>query len=203
MEREFAPDLQKCIEFHGHFCPGLGIGYRAVKAALSRLEVERAADEELLAIVESDGCGIDAVPVLSGCTIGKGNLIYKDYGKQAYTIACRKTNWGVRVALKNDIFAASPEQERLSAAFFSDQATKEEQAAFQQMQKERIDRLFSLPEEELFKIENIELQLPSKAKIFKSVVCDYCGEKVMEPRARLKDGKVACLGCFEDYTRGW
>lgn len=203
MERECAPDLQKCIDFHGHFCPGLAIGYRAVKTALGHLGVERAADEELLAIVESDGCGIDAVPVLSGCTIGKGNLIYKDYGKQAYTIICRNKGKGIRVVLKADIFAATPEQEKLSAVYFSDQATEEQKVLFQKIQQERINQILTRSEGELFKIETIKPDLPSKAKIFKSVVCECCQEKVMEPRARLKDGKVVCLGCFEDYSRGW
>lgn len=203
MEKNYAPDLEKCIEFHGHFCPGLAIGYRATKIALNRLEAQRAADEELLAIVESDGCGIDAVPVLSGCTIGKGSLIYKDYGKQAYTLICRESKKGFRVALKADIFSATPEQEELSAKVFGGYATEEEKKAFQEMQQSRIDNLLTASDEELFKIERVEPKLPSKAKIFKSVVCEYCGEKVMEPRARFKDGKVCCLGCFEDYSRGW
>lgn len=203
MEREFAPDLQKAIDFHGHFCPGLALGYRATKAALAQLEAKRATDEELIAIVESDGCGIDAVQALLGCTIGKGNLIYKDYGKQAYTIACRNTNKGVRVAMKADVFALSPEQEKLMNAVFGDKATKKQQTSFEKIQKERIDKLLTMPDEELFKIEKVEPNLPSQAKIFKSVVCEYCGEKVMEPRARLKEGKIACLSCFEDYSRGW
>jgi len=203
MERNFTPELKKAIDFHGHFCPGLAIGYRAVKAALAKLEAERANDEELIAIVESDGCGIDAVQALVGCTIGKGNLIYRDYGKQAYTIACRHRNKGVRVAMKADVFALSAEQERIMGAVFSDQATEEEEVVFRKIQNERIDKLLTMGDEELFKIEMVEPNLPSKAKIFKSVVCDYCGEKVMEPRVRLKEGKVACLGCFEDYSRGW
>jgi len=199
----YAPDLQKCIDYHGHFCPGLAIGYRATKAALNRLGAERAKDEELLAIVQSDGCGIDAVPILSGCTIGKGSLIYKDHGKQVYTIVCRKSGKGVRVALKADPFTSNSEQDGLRDKVFSGQATEEEKKAFSALQEKRIVNLLNMPEEELFKIEDVQPHLPSEAKIFQSVICQQCGEKVMEPRARLKNGQVVCLECFEDYTRGW
>jgi len=57
----------------------------------------RAEDEELVAITENNACGVDALQYISGCTFGKGNLIFKDYGKQAYTLYSRKTGQGVRV----------------------------------------------------------------------------------------------------------
>lgn len=196
-------DFQKAIEFHGHCCPGLTIGYLAAKAALARLNGTRAADEELVAIVESDGCGIDAVQVLLGCTIGKGNLIYKDHGKQAYTIGNRQTGKAVRVAVTGEISPLSPEQDRLKNAVFSGKATAEQESAWQKIQEERIARLLATPVADLFKITDVELSLPPEAKIFNSVICAYCGEKVMEARARLRDGKIACLACTEEYSRGW
>jgi len=76
------PDLQRAVIFHGHFCPGLAIGYRAAQIAMDALRTDRAEDEELVAIVENDSCAVDAVQVLSGCTFGKGNLIFRDHGKQ-------------------------------------------------------------------------------------------------------------------------
>ncbi len=196
-------DYQKAIDFHGHCCPGLTIGYLAAKAALAHLKVERAEDEELVAIVESDGCGIDAIQVLLGCTIGKGNLIYKDYGKQAYTIGNRKTGQAVRVVMTGDMVPLTPEQEAIRTAVFSGHATPEQEAAWQKLQSERTARLLATPFEQVFKLQDVELKLPSEAKIFNSVICEYCGEKVMEARARLKNGKIACLTCTEEYNRGW
>ncbi|WP_371366821.1 hypothetical protein SRRS_10310 [Sporomusa rhizae] len=196
-------DYQKAIDFHGHCCPGLTIGYMAAKAALAHLKVERAEDEELVAIVESDGCGIDAIQVLLGCTIGKGNLIYKDYGKQAYTIGNRKTGEAVRIVATGDMTPLTPDQQFLRTAVFSGQATPEQEETWQTLQAERTTRMLATPASELFKIQDVELNLPSEAKIFNSVICEYCGEKVMEARARLKNGKTACLACTEEYTRGW
>lgn len=196
-------DFQKAIDFHGHCCPGLTIGYLAAKTALSRLNAKRSEDEELVAIVESDGCGIDAIQVLLGCTIGKGNLLYKDHGKQAYTVGNRTTGQAVRLVAQNNSAPLTAEQEALRAAVFNGQATAEQTAAWQELQQERITRLLAAPPEALFTIQAVELKLPAEAKIFNSVTCAYCGEKVMEARARLKNGKIACLACAEEYNRGW
>jgi len=69
-----SPELiEQTINFHGHSCPGLAIGIRASELALSQLE--RASDEEIVAVVETDMCAVDAVQFLTGCTFGKGNLI--------------------------------------------------------------------------------------------------------------------------------
>lgn len=203
MNQDYPKDLQKAIEFHGHFCPGLAIGYRAAKAAIKKLEAERAEDEELIAIVETDACGIDAVQSLLGCTMGKGNLIYKDYGKQVFTIASRKQNKAVRVALKPNAYPQSPAQDELRAAVFGGTASEEQRKEFQEIQQARITQLLTKETDQLFKVEWIDMPLPLPARIFKSVICDYCGETVMEPRARLKEGKIACLSCNEEYSRGW
>ena len=56
-------DFKKCAEFHGHICPGLSIGYRAAKAGMEWLAENRADDEEIVAIVETDACSADAVQV--------------------------------------------------------------------------------------------------------------------------------------------
>ena len=61
--------LEQAIAFHGHFCPGLTIGFRAALIGMRKLGVQRAYDEELVAIAETDACGVDAVQVLTGCTV--------------------------------------------------------------------------------------------------------------------------------------
>lgn len=50
-----------CAEFHGHVCPGLAIGFKAAEVLRARLGATRAPDEELVAIVETDACGADAI----------------------------------------------------------------------------------------------------------------------------------------------
>jgi formylmethanofuran dehydrogenase subunit E len=98
--KPFPRDLEKVIRFHGHFCGGITIGYRAARVGLSRLHARRSEDEELIAIVENDSCAADAVQVITGCTFGKGNFFFRDYGKHVYTLALRPSGRAVRVSQK-------------------------------------------------------------------------------------------------------
>jgi len=95
-------DFEQVTRFHGHFCGGTVIGYRASKEALRRLGADRAHDEELIAIVENDSCAVDAVQVITGCTFGKGNLFFRDHGKHVYTFALRPSGRAVRLSRKPD-----------------------------------------------------------------------------------------------------
>lgn len=203
MNAEYPEDLQQAIRFHGHMCPGLAIGYRAAKTAQAHLGIGRAEDEELVAVVESDGCGIDALQVLLSCTLGKGNLIYRDHGKQAYTVFCRNRGLGIRIAMKPGPFRRKPEQEAVFQKVMSGSASEDEMKAFREIQDQRVDEILAEDENTLFKIEKVSPEPPEKARIFKSVTCEFCGESVMEPRARIRDGKIACIPCSETYSRGW
>ena len=102
-------DFRKCAEFHGHICPGLAIGFQAARILMARLGASRAPDEELAAIVETDACGADAIQVMTGCTFGKGNLILKNYGKHAFSLADRKRGKAFRACLRPDALATQPE----------------------------------------------------------------------------------------------
>ena len=86
--------FDEVAKFHGHKCPGLAMGYKLTISALTKLNKFRAEDEEIVAIVENDACGTDAVQYLSGCTFGKGNFIFNDYGKMIYTFLCRESGKG-------------------------------------------------------------------------------------------------------------
>src|SRR5574340_197535 len=98
MNNTFDDDLRDTIQFHGHLCPGLALGYRVAKAALRELDAERPGDEELVAVVENDSCAVDAIQFITGCTFGKGNLVFRDYGKHVYTFYNRRTGVGVRIS---------------------------------------------------------------------------------------------------------
>ena len=69
---------KKSVDFHGHVCPGLAIGFKAAQAGLDHLKERRAEDEELITIIETNACSADAIQVLTGCTFGKGNFFHKD-----------------------------------------------------------------------------------------------------------------------------
>lgn len=194
-------DWEKVVEFHGHACVGLALGYRAALAGLRELQARRSPDEELIAIVETDACGADAVQVITGCTFGKGNFFYRDYGKHVYTFGRRDSGKAVRIAVKGSRSVLGEEYQRLREKVNSGTATPEEQELFRARQEEAPGKILEAPEDQILKIQEIKLEFPEKARIFNSVICSVCGEQVMEPRARVRDGKPVCIPCSEDYIR--
>lgn len=196
-------EWEKSIEFHGHECMGLAIGYKQSMIAMEELGVVRSEDEELLAIVENDACGVDAVQVMTGCTLGKGNLIYKDAGKQALTLANRKNNKTVRIIMKPNAKEEDQAFRDLRQKVVSHSATREELAEWKDIQKKRITDFLNTPSEKLFNICKVPMPKIEKARIFKTVICAKCNEPFSEARARLDDGKIICEDCYSGYTRGW
>lgn len=190
-------DWDKVIEFHGHSCPGVAIGYHAARVALQKLQTLRAGDEELVAIVENDACGVDAIQVLTGCTFGKGNLIFNDLGKSVYTFACRNSGRAVRIAVKGSVRRKEPALTKLRDKVYGGTASSEERKAFQDHQQERIRYILDLPDDEFCESREVNIKFPAKASIYDSYNCAECGEQVMEPRARVKGGRIVCLPCSE------
>ncbi len=95
--------FHEVTKFHGHICPGTVIGYRAALIALRAFASKKSVDEELTTIVENDSCSVDAIQVVTGCTFGKGNLIFKDYGKHVYTFINRETGQALRISVNGSV----------------------------------------------------------------------------------------------------
>ena len=167
----------KARSFHGHECPGLAIGVRACEAAIIKMGITPSPDEELVCVTENDACGVDAIQALLGCTLGKGNLIYKNIGKQAFTFYRRSDGQALRFYLKS-------RNEGM------------DRAQYQQY-------LLSAPIDELFDYHEVDGPPPQRASIFTSVKCESCGELAAETHIRLQQGKQICMDCFIKYERGW
>ena len=62
--------IQKTVAFHGHMGPGRATGIRAAEVVLRDIG-PHAHDEEVVAVVETDMCGVDAIQSLTGCTLAR------------------------------------------------------------------------------------------------------------------------------------
>ena len=164
-----------CVAFHGHECGGLTIGYKASLYAIELLNLEFSADEQVVCIAENDACGIDGIQVMLGCSIGKGNLLFRMRGKQAFSFYNRKTGKSVRLVLK-------PKPNGM---------TKAESFAYYQ----------SCKPEEMFDVKETTIRLPEQARLFDSYICDCCGEATGSNWIRLAGEKKLCLDCYESYNR--
>ena len=186
-------DLRDAIQFHGHLCPGLALGYRVAKAALRELGAERPGDEELVAVVENDSCAADAVQFITGCTFGKGNLVFHDYGKHVYSFFNRRTGKGVRISEDFRGFddPRFPELKQREAA--GEDVSRDRQAYMM----EKAGEILQAEEKDLLTITPVGEQPPAKARIRNSVRCAECGEKFTESRGRVKNGRIVCQPCAE------
>jgi formylmethanofuran dehydrogenase subunit E len=170
---------EEIIQFHGHECPGLAIGYKMATAAMESLESTRPEDEEIVAIVENDACGVDALQCVCGCTFGKGNLLFRDYGKQVYTIYCRSTRSGVRVHFHGKGIPEDLQEDRSALAKW----------------------ILSASNDSVLSVTPVTIPEPEPARIRNSVSCALCGESAMESRIRQLDNKPVCIPCYDKQKK--
>ncbi|KZL92681.1 FmdE family protein [Clostridium magnum] len=168
---------KKCVEFHGHECPGLAIGFKASEAAREKMGLSFSKDEEVACVTENDACGVDAVQVITGCSMGKGNLIYKDAGKMAFTFFSRKSGEALRIVLKPWNRSGDRQKD--------------------------MEYMLDAPYEELFDFKKPNFTVPENARLFNSIACESCGESTAECKIRIMDGKNVCGDCFKEYSRGF
>ncbi|MCJ7445140.1 MAG: FmdE family protein [Methanotrichaceae archaeon] len=185
-------DFEKAVEFHGHICPGLAMGYRVAKYV--KENYPRSKDEELVAIVENKSCSLDAIQQMLGCTFGKGNLIFKDHGKQVFTFYSRDKGNALRVYFKGDILEG---MDRMRRRYLKGQLDEKEHKEFEGLREQIIQKIITATEDEILSTREVDLPSPEKARIYPSLRCQECGEAFMEILGRTVDGKVVCKECFE------
>jgi len=189
-------DVRRCVDFHGHFCPGLALGIVAARTGLNELGVGRADDEEVVSCLETDACCADAVQVLSGSTFGKGNFFYKDVGKVAMTFISREREKSVRLCLKPGAFRLSEAHQALMAKVMTKgDATDAQTKEFWRFHHQRAEEILHTPWRDLFSMKTVTPTMPPMAKIEPSIPCDRCGEPVMASKLRDIGGQALCLTC--------
>jgi formylmethanofuran dehydrogenase subunit E len=185
-------EFGRVVEFHGHVCPGLAIGYRVAKYVKGHCD--KSEDEELVAIVENNSCSVDAIQQMLSCTFGKGNMIFKDYGKQVFTFYCRGDGKALRVYFKGEMPKRMGElQEKRS----KNQLTSSEHKELEGLRTSYIQHILSAGDDELLSVKSVDLPMPEKARIYPTLRCEECKENFMEIKGRTACGKVICMDCFE------
>ncbi|MDY6837882.1 MAG: FmdE family protein [Thermodesulfobacteriota bacterium] len=197
-EQELPEDLRSCVAFHGHLCPGLVYGYLVARAAMKILQVSRSRDEEIVVISENDTCAVDALQWLLGTTIGKGNLILKDYGKNVFTVLNRSDKRAFRFSRKGHYLYEGRHQEefaKLEAAFSAGQATNKQR--MRQKWLKALD-LLSKPFNAVFDTREVQYPEPPYAPLAPSEACARCGEMTMATKmVQGEKGARVCIPCAQ------
>lgn len=90
---------EKSIEYHGHECPGLAIGFRACEIAREQLEIPDHGELQVACVSETENCPVDAVRFVFGCS-EESNLVIHKNGVPAFSFLNHETGRGVRVVFK-------------------------------------------------------------------------------------------------------
>ncbi|MBC7188645.1 tRNA (N6-threonylcarbamoyladenosine(37)-N6)-methyltransferase TrmO [Candidatus Aerophobetes bacterium] len=193
--------LLKAGMLHGHFCPFLSLGVKAGFLGMKKLKTTTRGMEEVLAILETNNCFSDGIQIVTGCTFGNNGLIYRDFGKTAVTFTKRDKK-GVRIVAKVNsrwLEEKYPETMELFEKIVKKrEKDKEAEKLLWEKWKDISFALLNFSDDELFKIEEVEVKVPEYAPIFENGRCDNCGEEAIESRIKERNGKFLCVSCLDE-----
>jgi formylmethanofuran dehydrogenase subunit E len=194
--------LMEAGKIHGHFCPGLAMGVRAATFAMQKIKEHSDGMEDVVAITETNNCFADGIQFVTGCSFGNNALIFKDFGKNAFTLATRSGK-GIRIITKNDsrdyLHAANSEFfDQFKKVVIEKNHNPEEKAKLRAAGSKASFNLLNLDFNKIFDWKEVSVQLPEYAPIHESIICNICGENTMATRIVEKEGKQLCLSCHQN-----
>ena len=170
---------------HGHICAGQILGLRMALYGLRLLGIDDPAGADrkrLVTYVEIDRCMTDAIPVVTGCRLGKRALKFRDFGKAAATFCDLKEGRAVRLAARESAKGRAREM-------------------FPEIEKPNLQQMAGyrrMGDEELFTAEWVRVSIgPEDLPGYKQarVACDLCGEGISFRREVFRDGRTLCRAC--------
>jgi formylmethanofuran dehydrogenase subunit E len=170
---------------HGHLCAGQILGLRMALYGVRLLGLDDPAGADrkrLVTFIEIDRCATDAIPIVTGCRLGKRALKFRDFGKVAATFCDLRDNRAVRVAARES-------SKQRAAELYPEIAGKNQQqmCAYREM-----------PDEDLFEIQWVRVAIgPEDLPGYKAprAICAECGEGISFKREIVRDGRTLCRAC--------
>jgi formylmethanofuran dehydrogenase subunit E len=183
--RTMAEYEQMACAAHGHLCAGQILGLRMAIHGLELLSIEDPEGKDrkrLVTFVEIDRCATDAIPVVTGCRLGKRALKFRDFGKMAATFCDLQNDRSVRLVARESAKARA--QELFPGI---------ENRNLQQMAAYRV-----MPAAEMFEAQWVRVaQGPAEFPGYKGEKrhCEDCGEGISFERHIIRDGRTLCRSC--------
>jgi formylmethanofuran dehydrogenase subunit E len=172
-------------EAHGHMCAGQILGLRMAIYGMKLLGIDDPTGRDrkrLVTFVEIDRCATDAIPIVTGCRLGKRALKFRDFGKVAATFCDLKEDRAVRVVAREN----------------SKQRAKELYPEIADKNQQQMRAYRELADAELFSEQWVRVALGAEEfPGYKGErrVCDECGEGINFKREVVRDGRVLCKAC--------
>ncbi len=170
---------------HGHACAGQILGLRMAVYGMELLGIEDPTGKDrkrLVTFVEIDRCATDAIPIVTGCRLGKRALKFRDFGKMAATFCDLTTGRAVRIAARES-------SKQRAREMFPEIESKNQQ----QMRAYR-----EMAVGDLFDVQWVRVRLgPEDFPGYRAdrKVCTECGEGINFERQVEREGRMLCRGC--------
>jgi formylmethanofuran dehydrogenase subunit E len=176
---------QLAAQAHGHLCAGQILGLRMAIYGVRLLGLEDPTGRDrkrLVTFVEIDRCATDAIPIVTGCRLGKRALKFRDFGKVAATFCDLQADRAVRVA------ALESARSRARELY-----PKIENTNQQQMRAYR-----EMKDGELFDAQWVRVAIGAEdLPGYKAprVICAECGESIGFRREVMRGDRAICRAC--------
>lgn len=170
---------------HGHMCAGQVLGLRMALYGVKLLgldDPEGAGRKRLVTYVEIDRCVTDAIPIVTGCRLGKRALKFRDFGKVAATFCDLQANRAVRIVARDS----------------ARQRAREMYPEIESRNQQQMRAYREMSDHELFDIQWVRVAIaPEDLPGYKAprVVCAQCGESIGFKREVLHGGRTLCRAC--------
>lgn len=170
---------------HGHMCAGQVLGLRMALYGVKLLGIDdpTGADRKrLVTYIEIDRCATDAIPIVTGCRLGKRALKFRDFGKVAATFCDLRDQRAVRLVARES----------------SKQRARELHPEIGDKNQQQMRAYRELSDEDLFASQWVRVRIgPEDMPGYKEkrVVCAECGEGINFKREVRRDGRILCRAC--------
>ena len=180
------PEYESLAEqAHGHLCAGQILGLRMALYGVRVLGLDDPAGgdrKRLVTFIEIDRCATDAIPIVTGCRLGKRALKFRDFGKVAATFCDLRDHRAVRLVARESARQRAREMHPEIAS-----RNQQQMAAYREM-----------ADEDLFEIQWVRVDIgPEDLPGYKAprVVCAQCGEGISFKREIVREGRTLCRAC--------
>jgi len=197
--------LNRAAILHGHYCSGLALGVVAAQRAVKEIGESSDGLEDLIAIVETNNCLTDGIQYVTGCTFGNNSLIFRDIGKIAFSLIKRDGD-GIRIycppEAKEYMQSAYPDfTKAYNRVVKMKDHSKQALENYKATGYEKAHAVIKMDFEKLFRLEKIHHKIPEYAPSYNSVICNNCGDSVMESRTKNSNKNHICLSCSNEYNQ--
>jgi len=94
---------EQVIDFHGHTCPEIALGYRVAQIAKRELGFCPEPENSIIITAYTHSCALDAFQIINQATYGRGNLIVEEKKQHVYHFQKIGTLEELQISIRSEI----------------------------------------------------------------------------------------------------